>query len=164
MNLLNVIGVGLQIGIGNDVTEVTTGYNLSESVGSIINIVIGSLGVIAVIVIIIGGVLYMTSSGDSGKVKKAKDTILYGVIGLIICVLAAAIVNFVIANIGGDDGGQQGGERRLEMGECVASYGRDGIVSETVNYGLLTRGDCIYGHRSHNNLLRIDWNSEQIFP
>ena len=41
----------------------------------------------------------MTSAGDPGKVKKAKDTILYGVIGLVVCVLAFAIVNFVIANI-----------------------------------------------------------------
>ena len=41
----------------------------------------------------------MTSAGDAGKVKKAKDTILYGVIGLVIVVLAFAIVNFVIVNI-----------------------------------------------------------------
>ena len=41
----------------------------------------------------------MTSSGDAGKVKKAKDTILYGVIGLVVCVLAFAIVNFVITDI-----------------------------------------------------------------
>ena len=41
----------------------------------------------------------MTSAGDPGKTKKAKDTILYAVIGLIICVLAFAIVNFVIGGI-----------------------------------------------------------------
>ena len=78
--------------------DITGGGDLGGSIGKVLNIIIGSLGVIAVVVIIIGGVLYMTSSGDSGKVKKAKDTILYGVIGLIICVLAAAIVNFVINN------------------------------------------------------------------
>ena len=49
--------------------------------------------------IIIGGVTYMTSSGDAGKVKKAKDTILYGVIGLVVVALAYAIVNFVITGI-----------------------------------------------------------------
>ena len=65
----------------------------------VVNVVIGVLGVVAVIVIIFGGVQYMTSAGDSGKVKKAKDTILYGVIGLIICILAAAIVNFVIKSV-----------------------------------------------------------------
>ena len=67
---------------------------------NILNTIVGSLGIVAVIVVIIGGVLYMTSSGEPGKVKKAKDTILYGIIGLIICALAFAIVNFVISQIG----------------------------------------------------------------
>lgn len=73
--------------------------NLDQTIIGIINAVIGVLGLVAVIVIIIGGVQYMTSQGDPGKVKKAKDTILYGIIGLVVCVLAFAIVNFVIANI-----------------------------------------------------------------
>ncbi|MBQ3352768.1 hypothetical protein IJG89_00220 [Candidatus Saccharibacteria bacterium] len=73
---------------------------LNANITAILNWVIGILGIVAVIVIIIGGVKYMTSSGDAGKVKSAKDTILYGIIGLIICVLAFAIVNFVIANLG----------------------------------------------------------------
>ncbi len=73
--------------------------DLVNSITGIINAVIAVLGIVAVVVIIIGGIGYMTSSGDAGKVKKAKDTILYGVIGLVIVVLAFAIVNFVIANI-----------------------------------------------------------------
>ena len=76
-----------------------SGDNLKNAVIGIINGVVAVLGLVAVIVIIIGGINYMTSAGDAGKVKKAKDTILYGVIGLVICVLAFAIVNFVIANI-----------------------------------------------------------------
>ena len=86
--------------IGTAVDRVGDGEDtLWENIQHIINAVIGVLGIVCVIVIIIGGINYMTSSGDSGKVKKAKDTILYGVIGLVICVLAFAIVNFVIANI-----------------------------------------------------------------
>ena len=73
--------------------------DLKQLVIGIINGVVGVLALVCVIVIIIGGVNYMTSSGDAGKVKKAKDTILYGVIGLVVCVLAFAIVNFVISNI-----------------------------------------------------------------
>lgn len=76
--------------------------NLQGDITNILNAVIGVLGIVAVIVIIVGGVGYMTSTGDAGKVKKAKDTILYGVIGLVICALAAAIVNFVIKNILGN--------------------------------------------------------------
>ena len=86
---------------GSNVNKVNngTGEELTNAVTSIINAVITVLGIVCVIVIIIGGINYMTSSGDAGKVKKAKDTILYGVIGLVICVLAFAIVNFVIAHI-----------------------------------------------------------------
>ena len=73
--------------------------NLIGNITTILNAVIGALGIVAVIVIVLGGVQYMTSTGDAAKVKKAKDTILYGIIGLVICVLAFAIVNFVIANL-----------------------------------------------------------------
>ena len=89
-----------QFAIGQPVNPVgNNDENLTDSITSIINAVIAVLGIVCVVVIIIGGINYMTSSGDSGKVKKAKDTILYGVIGLVICVLAFAIVNFVINNI-----------------------------------------------------------------
>ncbi len=73
--------------------------DLNDTVVAIINGVIGVLGLVAVVVVIIGGVNYMTSAGDAGKVKKAKDTILYGLIGLVVCILAFAIVNFVIVNM-----------------------------------------------------------------
>lgn len=73
--------------------------NLVDSITGIINAVIGVLGIVCVVVMIIGGVNYMTSAGDAGKVKKAKDTILYGLIGLVVCVLAFALVNFVISGI-----------------------------------------------------------------
>ena len=72
---------------------------LPTVIQKILNAIIGVLGIVAVIFIIVGGVNYMTSAGDSAKAKKAKDTILYAVIGLVVCVLAFAIVNFVIGTI-----------------------------------------------------------------
>ena len=84
---------------GKEVVPVDDDTDLIEAVTNIISAVIAVLGIVCVIVMIIGGVNYMTSSGDAGKVKKAKDTILYGLIGLVVCVLAFAIVNFVIGNI-----------------------------------------------------------------
>jgi uncharacterized membrane protein len=80
----------------------TSNDNLKQNITDIINAVIAALGIVAVVVIVLGGVQYMTSTGDSTKVKKAKDTILYGIVGLIICVLAYAIVNFVIGKLGGE--------------------------------------------------------------
>lgn len=66
----------------------------------IINVIIAVLGIVAVIVIVLGGVSYVTSQGDPAKTKKAKDTILYGIIGLVVALLAYAIVNFVLASLG----------------------------------------------------------------
>ena len=60
---------------------------------------IGLVGLVAVIMIIIGAVNLQTSQGDTTKVKKAKDTIMYGIIGLVVAILAFAIVNFVLASI-----------------------------------------------------------------
>lgn len=73
--------------------------NLMGTLNQIINVIIGVIGFIAVIVIILGGVEYTTSAGDSGKVKKAKDTIMYGIIGLVIALLAYSIVNFVLSSL-----------------------------------------------------------------
>ncbi|MBR2543855.1 hypothetical protein IKF04_00975 [Candidatus Saccharibacteria bacterium] len=78
--------------------------SLIDDVTSVINNVIAVLGLVCVVVMIIGGVNYMISSGDAGKVKKAKDTILYGLIGLVVCVLAYALVNFVIVGLLGNSG------------------------------------------------------------
>ena len=73
--------------------------DLFKTIQTIINWILAVLGVIAVIMIIIGGVSYMTSQGDPGKTKKGRDTIHYGIVGLIIALLAYAIVNFVLANV-----------------------------------------------------------------
>jgi len=75
------------------------GDTLTADLQTILSAIIGVLGFVCVVVMIIGGVNYMTSAGDAGKVKKAKDTILYGLIGLIVCALAFALVNFVISTI-----------------------------------------------------------------
>lgn len=84
---------------GVDTVAGGTGEELTGNIINIINGVLTVLGLVAVVVVIIGGVQYMTSSGDATKVKNAKNTILYGIIGLVICILAYAIVNFVLVNI-----------------------------------------------------------------
>lgn len=61
-----------------------------------VNILLYILGAVSVIVIIIAGFMYVTSGGDSGNVKKAKDMLLYAVVGIIVALLAFAIVNFVL--------------------------------------------------------------------
>lgn len=76
------------------------GANSSDSapdiVKNVINTMLYILGIIAVIMIVIGGIRYTTSNGDSSQTKAAKDTILYAVVGLIVAIMAFAIVNFVV--------------------------------------------------------------------
>lgn len=55
------------------------------------------VGIIAVVMLIIGGIKYVISGGDSKKVTDAKNTVLYAIIGLVVAFLAFAIVNFVIS-------------------------------------------------------------------
>lgn len=68
-------------------------------VKNIINIIIGVVGVVAVVMMIVGGISFITSQGDAAKVTKARNTILYGVVGLIVALLAFAIVNFVLSSL-----------------------------------------------------------------
>jgi hypothetical protein len=56
----------------------------------------GWAAIICVIIVVIGGIQYVTSNGNPGNVQKAKQTILYAAIGLAISLLAVAIVNFVM--------------------------------------------------------------------
>lgn len=78
---------------GNEVDPV--GLNLQN----VINILLFIAGIIAVIYIVIGGFRYVTSNGDSGSISKAKNTIMYALIGLVIAIMAYAIVNFVLGKL-----------------------------------------------------------------
>jgi hypothetical protein len=66
---------------------------------NIVNILIFIVGAISVIMIIVGGIRYVVSNGDQAAVTGAKNTILYAVVGIVVTVMAYAIVNFVINSI-----------------------------------------------------------------
>lgn len=76
-----------------------TGDGLFSVVRTVISVMLIVGGVIAVIMIILGGIRYITSNGDANDVKAAKDTILYSVIGLVITAGAYMIVNYVVGKI-----------------------------------------------------------------
>ena len=69
-------------------------------VKNVVNIILWVVGILSVIMMVWGGIKYTTSAGDSNKVTSAKNTIIYAVIGLIVSIMAYAIVNFVIGQIG----------------------------------------------------------------
>jgi len=73
-----------------------TGDSASTMIGTVIKILLTVLGMISVLMIVIGGIRYTTSNGDSSALKGAKDTILYSVVGLVVAIMAYAIVHFVV--------------------------------------------------------------------
>ena len=72
-----------------------TEKGVSNMVTIVLDVMFWGVGIIAVIMIIVGGVMYSSSMGDPGRVKKAKDMIMYGIIGLAIALLAFAIVRTI---------------------------------------------------------------------
>lgn len=70
--------------------------DIGNVIQDITNVLLFIIGAVAVIMIIVGGIRYTISNGDSSQITAAKNTILYGVIGVIVALLAFAIVNFVV--------------------------------------------------------------------
>lgn len=65
---------------------------------TITNVLLFIIGAISVIMLIIGGIRYVVSGGDSAAVTSAKNTILYAIVGIVVAILAYALVNFVITS------------------------------------------------------------------
>lgn len=101
--------------IGGSLCQSTTDFKISEQPGSTgscgtadgvnqinglltkaVNVFSAVVGVIAVLMIIVGGLRYITSGGDTGKVSAAKTTIIYALVGLVVVALAQLIVHFVL--------------------------------------------------------------------
>lgn len=81
---------------GTFVEGTTTPGSLVDSFRDITNTVLFLVGAVAVIALIYGGFRYVTSAGNGKNVEAAKETILYAIIGLVVAILAYAIVNFVV--------------------------------------------------------------------
>lgn len=83
---------------------------ISETIGDVINTILFIAGILSVIMIIYGGIRYTTSAGDSSKITTAKNTLMYAIVGLVVSILAYAIVNTVIGIFKKDDSGGDGDE------------------------------------------------------
>jgi len=69
-------------------------------IGRVINSILGIVGSLALVMFIYGGLIWMTSSGSSDKVKQGRDIILWAAIGLVIIFSAYGLVRFVIQGVG----------------------------------------------------------------
>ncbi|MCX6728155.1 MAG: pilin [Candidatus Saccharibacteria bacterium] len=74
-------------------------FGLGGVFQTIVNISLYVIGAISVLMLIYGGIRYTTSGGDAKNVTAAKNTILYAIVGIVVAILAYAIVNFVITSL-----------------------------------------------------------------
>jgi hypothetical protein len=77
----------------------TPGKSINAIITSIINFLSALIGVVAVIMVMVGGFKYVTSGGDASKAGAAKSTLLYAVIGLVVVAMAQFIVQFVLKEL-----------------------------------------------------------------
>lgn len=77
-----------------------TDNRFSTTLSNILSVMSYAVGVISVIVIMIGAIMYGVSTGDPQKTKRAKDAILFAVVGIVVALLGQAIVRFVIGGVG----------------------------------------------------------------
>ncbi len=82
----------------------TQSGSLVGAITTIVNIMLMIVGVIAAVMLVLGGVRYIISQGDEDQTEQAKNTILYALIGLIVIGLSAVVVNFVLGAVAGQGG------------------------------------------------------------
>ncbi len=177
----------------NDLVDSGLGTaNIKDVINNILNIAFGFLGILATLLIMYGGWLWMTSRGDSDQIDRAKKTITGAVIGLIIILSAYAIARFVISQIygasnnngnnNGNNGGGYHGGIGLGAGVIETHYpGRNasGIprntniyitfkepIQQTGNNGLVTSaaGDCDFALCASANFIVEDVTTGDIVP
>ncbi|OGF25679.1 hypothetical protein A2303_06790 [Candidatus Falkowbacteria bacterium RIFOXYB2_FULL_47_14] len=94
---------------GNYETNVQAATGLGNTdprqmAAQVVNIMLGFLGIIAVVIILLGGFKWMTAAGDEAKVDEAKKLIGAGVIGLVVILAAFGVAQFVINALYGATG------------------------------------------------------------
>jgi hypothetical protein len=91
-------GASFELNLDCQIDRLQASEQLSFYISQAINIFSVVVGIMAVVMIIIGGVKYITSGGDAGNVTGAKNTILYAIIGLVVVALSQVIVQFVLGS------------------------------------------------------------------
>ena len=90
-NDLGVDAIGNSIKLGSG--------DVRQTAARIINVALGFLGIIAVVVVLLGGFKYMVAGGNEEKTSQARKLIVSGIIGLAIILSAWAITSFVISRL-----------------------------------------------------------------
>lgn len=97
--IIGLVLVILAYAITQFIVQVVDGSSWEGLRDSVINTLLYAVGVISVIMVIVNGIRFTTSSGDPAKAKSAREGLMYAIVGLVIAMTAYAVVNFVIGNL-----------------------------------------------------------------
>ena len=105
--VLMIVGaqVDADFGLGYPAATGLGTNDLKDTIIAVLNVLLGFLGIIAVIVILLGGFKWMTAAGNEDKVAEAKKLLGAGIVGIIIILSAYAIATYVITQIQTSTGG-----------------------------------------------------------
>lgn len=111
---LNLTNGETVAGQGREACGTTNNARINSVISTVLNILSLVVGVVAVVMVIIAGLKYITSQGDSASVSSAKNTLLYAVIGIIIVAMAQFIVQFVLARTDVDPNNNGGSSQQTD--------------------------------------------------
>ena len=82
-----------------DINVPTTTANVGVGMVNIVKVLIGVIGMLAIVAIIAGGIQFALSTGNSKRVQQARETIIYAVVGLVVAIAAYAVVTFITGHL-----------------------------------------------------------------
>ena len=96
VNVVRATDMTLSGGVSSSQADDVPQDLAGEVFKDVVNILLFIIGAVSVIMLIYGGIRYTTSGGNANSVTAAKNTIMYSIIGLVVAILAFAVVNFVV--------------------------------------------------------------------
>lgn len=103
----NAFATGLS-NVQNGVTTTSNeagGLTMQQVINTVIGTMLFIVGLLAVVMLIYGGIRYVTSHGDKAQVTAAKETIMYAVVGLVVAIAAFAVINWITNDVFNSKGG-----------------------------------------------------------
>lgn len=158
-------------GEGLDPSLQAAGGNLKEFVLNIVNFALGFLGLVAVIIVIYGGVLYVTAGGEQERTDKGKKAITYATIGLLIVMGSFAFVNTIISAGGGEGadvvggGGTTAGDSATRNAQSFnAAASQVAAIAKDIYNGFVFLAESNEEIKSIQNDVQKDSLNPQNFP
>lgn len=111
-------------------SALTQSSSAREVIQTIVNFALSFLGLVATIMIIYGGVLYVTSGGEEDATSKGKKVIMYAAIGIVIILASFALVNTLLNATGGNSGRSGGAGSGATISEAGEAFDVDAVLDE----------------------------------